>query len=321
MSSASDTITPLLQRSRDRLLAMGLYLGDSTVATNVQWVREGRGHVLVYCPKEDTEDSTTARDSTALENVSSNPSTTMAPANSHAPPEGAELTAIVRIEREHFWLTSDAGYLGPTDICKEILDVKPMCAVGDPGVEPVQSDFPTVVDMLRVLTRQCVMPGYSAGPGLFITEKNRPTCVKVRHRLFEPIDCGLDVDEDSEDESTTTDDPYSFEKWPLTRERNRAELVRLKHSHILHPVPAYDLNNDLLHPTTYRRCLRGAIVEIRFTLTHWSIASTKRDVYGAVMKAIRILVPPVVSPTASKKRKLPLHLDIDETPVKKAARE
>ncbi|KAI5997569.1 hypothetical protein EDD15DRAFT_2194608 [Pisolithus albus] len=319
MSSASDTITPILHGSHDHLLAMGLYLGDSTVATNVQWVREGRGHVLVYCPKKDTEESTTEGNSTALKNISSNPTPTTAPANFQAPPEGAELSAIVRIECEHFWLTSDGGYLGPNDICKEILDVKLTCTVGDPGMEPVHSDFPTVLDMLCVLTRQCVMPGYSAGPSLFITEKNRPTCVKVRHRLFEPIDCGLDDDEDSGDESATTDDLYSFENWPLTRERNRAELLRLKHSHILQPVPAYDLNDDLLHPNTYCRCLRGAIMEICFTLTHWSIASTKRDVYGAIMKGIRILVPPVVSPTTSKKRKLPLHLDIDETPVKKAA--
>ncbi|KAI6016903.1 hypothetical protein BKA83DRAFT_4329313 [Pisolithus microcarpus] len=115
------------------------------------------------------------------------------------------------------------------------------------------------------------------------------------------------------------DDLYSFENWPLARERNRAELLRLKHGHVLWPAPAYDLNKDLLHPSTYRQCLRGAIMEIHFTLTHWSIASSVCDVYGAVMKAIRILVPPVVSPSAGKKRKLPLHLDIDKMPVKKAA--
>ncbi|KAI6025248.1 hypothetical protein PISMIDRAFT_11508 [Pisolithus microcarpus 441] len=317
MGTSTDSISPLLNRCRERLMASRLYLGDGSLAENLQWVHEGCGHILVYEPKRECEGASAPHEPTVQDEKSTCPSHQSSDPTFAAPPEAAVLSAIVRIDRDHFWLTSDGGYLGPNAICKEILDVKPSCAMGNPGMEPAQSDFPTVLQILWELTQRCVTAGYSAGPSCFTTEKNSPTCFKLRHRLFEAIDSGIDIDNETEDDTASTEDPYSFERWPLTKERNRAQLLALKHSHHLRPVPAYDLNNDLLHPSTYRRCLQGAIVEVHFTMSHWSIASTKRDVYGGLIKLIRILVPAVVSPSAGKKQKLPLHLDIDDTPVKR----
>lgn len=133
------------------------------------------------------------------------------------------------------------------------------------------------------------------------------------------IDMTLANDDEQGNPSSSTDDPYSFQLWPLTKEITRTELLTLQSSHRLCPVPAYDLENNLLHPSTYQRCLQGAIVEIHFTLSHWSIATAKRDVYGGLIQLIRILVPVVPSSTVGKKRKLPLHLDIDDSPSKKSA--
>ncbi|KIK13694.1 hypothetical protein PISMIDRAFT_17803 [Pisolithus microcarpus 441] len=95
------------------------------------------------------------------------------------PPKGAELSAIVRIDQDNFWLTSDGGYVRPTAICKEILEVKPSCSLSNPAVEPASADFATVLQMLRVLTEECVTLGYSSGKSFFSTEKNKPPCFKV----------------------------------------------------------------------------------------------------------------------------------------------
>lgn len=317
--------TPLLRKryksggSRDRLLASGLYLGDSSIAGRLRWMPEGRGHVLVYDAHMEGTDAKGAGIAADLDDESGLPSE-VSPDHSHSPPpKGAELSAIVRIDRENFWLTSDGGYVGPTNICKEILEVKPSCTLSNPSVEPASTDFATVLQMLHLVTEKCVTPGYSSGKSLFSTEKNKPPRFKVRHNLFERIESAVAGDNESVEtpSSSSTEDPFSYELWPLTKERNRKELLALKPSHRLCPVPAYDLANDLLIPSTYRRCLQGAIVEVHFTLSHWSIATTKRDVYGGLIQLIRILVPPVASVVAGMKRKLPLHLEIEEKAAKK----
>ncbi|KAI6041994.1 hypothetical protein EDC04DRAFT_2601295 [Pisolithus marmoratus] len=60
----------------------------------------------------------------------------------------------------------------------------------------------------------------------------------------------------------------------------------------------------------------GALAEVHFTLCHWPIASLKHDVYGGQIQLIHMLSPPPTS-SSSKKRKIPLHLDVNETPLKK----
>ncbi|KAI6027708.1 hypothetical protein PISMIDRAFT_13336 [Pisolithus microcarpus 441] len=319
MSVLADTTTLLLTRSCERLMASGLYLRDNSLAGDVQWVREGHGHVLVYNPKKEGVDSSTVASAPVLDVDTTTPSQDSPCTRFTTPPEGAMLTAIVRIDRDHFWLTSDGGYLGPNTICKEILDVKPSCAFTDPGMEPIQLDFPTVLQILHDLTLQCVTPGYSTGTSFFTTEKKIPTGFKLRHRLFEAIDSGVEYDSESDNGMSSSEDLYSFKHWPLMREQSHAELLALKKSHCLRPMPAYDINNDLLDPSMYCHCLQGAIIEVHFTLSHWSIASTKHDIFSSLIKLICILVPAVVSPSIAKKWKLPLHLDLEESPVKRSA--
>ncbi|KIK12662.1 hypothetical protein PISMIDRAFT_18584 [Pisolithus microcarpus 441] len=319
----STTTTPdlsmssLLNRTRDRLLASGLYLGDSSIVGKLRWVPEGRGHVLVYDPHLEHADANAADTTAELGDQAGVTSQVSDDQTDSPPPKAAKLTVIVRIDREDFWLTSDGGYIEPTAICKEIQEVKPSCALSNPAVEPASSDFPTVLQTLRILTEQCVTPGYSSGKSFFSMEKNKPPRFKVRHRLFERIESAVVGDNQAVEATSSKDDPFSYQLWPLTRERHRAELLALRHSHRLCPVPAYDLANDLLIPSTYRSCLQGAIVEIHFTLSHWGIATTKRDVYSGLIQRICILVPPVASAAAGNKRKLPLHLDTDEPPAKK----
>lgn len=71
--------------------------------------------------------------------------------------------------------------------------------------------------------------------------------------------------------------------------RKGETLRNFKNTHRIFPIPAYDLGGDLLKPTTYRRYLQGALVEIHFTLMHWGIAGIKRDVYGGEIEFIRVL--------------------------------
>ncbi|KAI5983548.1 hypothetical protein EDD15DRAFT_2202033 [Pisolithus albus] len=319
----STETNPLLSRvlnARNRLMASGLYLADPSITANVLWLADTTNETADETahetadktadetdPKENTE--STVDDPQDPHNVSPNPG--LPPR-----PERAILSAIACIDHDDFWLVADGGYHGPTEVCKEILDIKPSCAMTHPGLEPVRTDFAVVLQNLREITQKCVTSGYSAGRSFFTWSNQIPTRFKLRHQLFEG-------DDDDHDGVPTPDSPsedaFTFQQWPLTRERHRAELLTLKSTHRLLPVPAYDLEGNLLKPSTYRRYLQGALVEIHFTLSHWGIAGAKRDVYGGEIELIRLLEPPRASSAPVQKRKLPLHLDTDDGPAKKRA--
>ncbi|KAI6012258.1 hypothetical protein PISMIDRAFT_119218 [Pisolithus microcarpus 441] len=309
-------MTSVLKTSCDCLLASGLYLGDSSIVGRLQWVPEGRG-----------ADAKAVGNTADLDDESGLTSQLSHDQTDTPPPKGAKLSAIVQIDQENFWLASNGSYVGPTAICKEILKVKPSCSLSNPAVEPAPSDFATVLQMLCVLTEECVTPGYSSRKSFFSMEKNKPPCFKVQHRLFEAcanrlhrlVGIFLPLQVTVTHAMFHADDLFSYKLWPLTKERHCAELLALKPSHWLCPMPTYDLTNDLLIPSTSHRCLQGAIMEIHFTLSHWSIVTTRCDVYSGLIWLICILVLPVASTAAGMKRKLPLHLDIEEKPAKKGA--
>ncbi|KAI6126361.1 hypothetical protein EDD16DRAFT_1702720 [Pisolithus croceorrhizus] len=289
--------------AHDHLLTSGLYLGDSCIMDNLCWVHDSRTDVLSYVLSSTSPPSSTAHD--------------LPPDCPVSPLSGAaELCAIVRIDREDFWLTADGGYMGPNTVWKEIVDVKLSCTACDSGIDPLSSDFMVVLDILCKLTKNCVMLGYSAGTSFFVSTKQGPSHFKLRHKLFETINATrVDSNEPDVGKSSSTD-AFSFEMWPLTKESNHPELLSLKSTHRLLPVPAYDLNNDLICPLAYRHSLQGALVEIHFMLSHWGIAAVHHDVYSAEIWQIRLLVLPVpLSPI--KKRRIPLHLEMDDGPSKK----
>ncbi|KIK29100.1 hypothetical protein PISMIDRAFT_89656 [Pisolithus microcarpus 441] len=293
--------SPSVGTAHERLLHSGSYLGDASICANFQWLHEGRGHMLVHVPEAASE---------------------VIPLS--LPKDPAILSAIVRIDRDDFWLMADGGYHGPNKVCKDILDVKPSCALSDPGFEPVMSDFPIVLQTLEQFTQRCVTLGFSSGKSFFSIDHNGLSCFKLRHKLFE-----VHSHRPGTSHSLLAGEPFSFEHWPLTKERNHAELLALKNTYRILPptdyisrlpLPAYNVTGDLIQPSAYRHSLQGAVAEIHFNLLHWGIGGAKHNVYGGRIVLICVLVPPTPQSTAGKKRGLPLHLDTDVTPSYKCAR-
>ena len=94
--------------------------------------------------------------------------------------------------------------------------------------------------------------------------------------------------------------------------------------HRVVPVPAYDVEGDLIRPEAHQHSLDGAIVELHFNLTHWAIAGRKgslpSDQFIAEIEVIRVLVPPHASNSSmTKKRVVQRHLD-PNAPVNKKSR-
>lgn len=82
------------------------------------------------------------------------------------------------------------------------------------------------------------------------------------------------------------------------------------------------MHGDLIDPHFYRSRLCGAIVEMHFELTHWSMRGRNeesgRDTYTADVSALRVLVPPKAISVTPKKRKAVAKMDPMESPSKKS---
>jgi hypothetical protein len=114
---------------------------------------------------------------------------------------------------------------------------------------------------------------------------------------------------------------FRIEIWPVLHEAARAEIQEMHATHCVVPIPAYNLEGELIKPQSYRRTLEGALVELYFNLTHWSIAGRDRilgsDVYTADVFMIRVLAPPRATLAMTPwKRKINLFVEPGSSPTR-----
>ncbi|KAI6101387.1 hypothetical protein EDD16DRAFT_1810139 [Pisolithus croceorrhizus] len=262
MSSLTVPSSSHVLNTHDHLMAMSSYLGLPSLSPDFHWLCNGCGHILIYMPESLPNAISTTLPPTSSDNGNPHKSSPNVPLPTC--PVAVSLSAIIHIDCDDFWLTSDGGYQGPGTVWRDILDVKPSCTVANPGIEPVMSDFMHMLHNLHLLTKHCVTPGFSSGKSFFCTDHQAIARFKLHHKLFEAVD--TDTDSDQPNEAPTA--PFTFEHWPLTKEKNHTELLALKHSHHLLPVPGYDMAGFLIAPSAYQCCLQGAIAEVHFTLSH-----------------------------------------------------
>lgn len=97
----------------------------------------------------------------------------------------------------------------------------------------------------------------------------------------------------------------------------------------VNPLPAYDMHGHLIEPNFYQRRLEGALVEVHFTLTHWSIGKKGTaggtDIYTGDIEYIRVLAPPKPTLVTPRRRKIfavdPIAPSTPITPTKKCRTE
>jgi hypothetical protein len=90
-------------------------------------------------------------------------------------------------------------------------------------------------------------------------------------------------------------------------------------THRVNYLPAYNAIGNLIYPNDYEAQLRGALAQVKFTLSHWNIhkqgmllprcptstftnINSHKDVFSANIEHIRILTPPCPA-SPSKRRK------------------
>ena len=113
-----------------------------------------------------------------------------------------------------------------------------------------------------------------------------------------------------------------MENWPLTDKSTQDELEDLRATHHIVPVPAYNIQGNLVKPAAYRHTLENALVELHFMLSHWAIAGKKgqpeSDVFIADVHLIQLIAPPHSSVAGTlRKHKISLYIDPSFPVVKK----
>jgi hypothetical protein len=106
--------------------------------------------------------------------------------------------------------------------------------------------------------------------------------------------------------------------WPVISPVAQYERDQMCSSHRPVPLPAYDLNGDLIPPDQCKTALAGAIARVTFSLNHWFIDSGSKDdssatnIYVADVHSIRVLVDPPSQPLSPMKRKTSLRDPTDD---------
>ena len=116
---------------------------------------------------------------------------------------------------------------------------------------------------------------------------------------------------------------FSIENWPAFSDAARGGLDSIRQTHQVIPIPAYDIEGKLIDPHFYCHHLEGAVTEIHFNLSHWSITRQGvpgKDVYTADIVMIQVLAPPCASatPHTPLKRKVSAYIHPDSSPTKRA---
>ncbi|KAH0832152.1 hypothetical protein J3R83DRAFT_13063 [Lanmaoa asiatica] len=202
------------------------------------------------------------------------------------PPALASLSVIAHISDDLFWLTSDANWRRPTAITPSLAEAKATCVGTCPTRHTLlRDDFQSALDQVHTL-QDMVATGNTC-QGFTQTGTSR---LKFRHVLFEPTD-------DNDLEGTL---PLS--QWPVHSPTAKEALDLMGTAYRAIPLPAYDIDDQLIPPAQYRQRLSGALAEITFHLSH--INFDDKDSFTGDIYSVRVLQAPP-SASSAPKRKLP----------------
>ncbi|KAF8076842.1 hypothetical protein FPV67DRAFT_1445399 [Lyophyllum atratum] len=299
----AESLHKRLTEARQNLLASGFYLGDPAFTRAVQsklvWAHIGREKSLVT--KESMDAVEAAQKAAQAAEVDG---TTPPPI---PPLKMADLSIVVEITKEDFWMVACGMWKGPTQACRTLGDMKLSCTGAKPGHEVFAADYASAVSSIRGLMELCVTPGFKNKKGVLVPQGINQK-VKFRHVLFEPV-TGDDDDSDTASDTNNIPKEHKIENWPAVYDAAKEALASMVDTHNVIPLPAYDMHGALLWPIHYRAYLEGALVQVHFNLTHWSIGAKDSnpavDTYVADISNIRVLTPPVAKgPVTPRKRKV-----------------
>ncbi|KDR79172.1 hypothetical protein GALMADRAFT_1225905 [Galerina marginata CBS 339.88] len=313
------------EQKRQELLNTGLYLGDPAfcdfVDQRVVWRRIG-GYEDRLVTKASADALADFQDTLAACEFVGNAE------QRECLPElvSAKLSVVVYITPEDYWLTSCGMWKKPTSGCRTFDKMKLSCTGVAPTHEVFQPDFGTAALNLRALLQKVANP---AGPvsGVLVRGEGDVEKIKFRHVLFEPISDAEDSGQNHVEGNNVLPE-FDIAVWPAHFDAAKEALQNMVSTHRVVPVPAYNIQGNLIHPEQYRKHLERATARVTFSLKHWCIGAKYKgsgvpgdDTYIADIESIRVLEPPRSPvPDTPRKRKIAATdpLDIEMSPSRRS---
>ncbi|KAM6495451.1 hypothetical protein JOM56_008157 [Amanita muscaria] len=288
-----------LQNARQSLLAKGWYLGvaDYGLAEKLVWERVGNDERLVT---EEAAEMAAAECWTFFESGQLG--------HVPEPPLPVILSAVVSVAEEDYCLTSCAMWMGPSDTAPSLADANATCLGVAPQHVVFADDYEQVLKNVRLLVEAGRTKGSAFQKGLLVDDKHLEFC----HALFERVDsCTLHGgNKGLVHESTSGALPVELRitGWPSEGEETMGALSSMVATHRVNYLEAFDMHGRLIAPREYRRHIQGALVQIHFTLRHWTIVGKDArcfDTFTADIFSLRVLEPPLSCglPVVPRKRR------------------
>ncbi|KAF8520056.1 hypothetical protein JB92DRAFT_3111911 [Gautieria morchelliformis] len=266
-----------------KLTDLGYYLGHGDIATKVAFIAGGHmGDRLVA--HDDVNDS-------QLEEVG--------------------LSLVGEVSHDGAWPTPEGAYcpaskLNPGEKITSVKARFELVTPSDPKLALFKQDWEKYLTNIHSIHEaalkdcthrtECKEPVQNAG------------CLIVRHPLVIEQTANDDMTESSNEGEDLSEGEkalmmqISFNGWPVSHAW-RKELDAVKATHDVNPLPAYDIDHNMIAPKDYERCLLGAAVEVHVTLIHYLIGK-KGSTMVADLREMIVLRPPRRLPQSPTKQSL-----------------
>ncbi|KAI6156923.1 hypothetical protein BKA82DRAFT_25961 [Pisolithus tinctorius] len=201
------------------------------------------------------------------------------------------LSGVFEIDRQGFFMGAEGGYSPKNTFSHNFVDTKLTCNLvavqHDAVYGSTKDDFLLIISNIRALEKIIAL---KKGETLVscVHESCGLLCIRLSHALFTKKD-------DSDDADTVTHNENATVAWPVQNHLKEA-LEHAALTHYVSPLLAFDANGVTIHPVDYHHMLCSVIVQVHFTLFHYSIKGDKKSIFITAAHEIHVLHAPLLAP-------------------------
>ena len=164
-------VEPRIKVARRRLRANTIYLGDDVVSVQkrLKWIENDDHDVVVE--RVDADEN--------------RPISYQAGQITIRRPSAVQLSAIVVLTHDDFWLSSDGGWTGPSKDAPSFFDVKISCTGGNPIQNDLHAEYINVLANIDALIQRNHIPTYAIDDCCTISSLSLERKLKFSHMLFQ----------------------------------------------------------------------------------------------------------------------------------------
>ncbi|KAG6369791.1 hypothetical protein JVT61DRAFT_13562 [Boletus reticuloceps] len=225
------------------------------------------------------------------------------------------LKGVFQIARNDFFLNPDGNFDPENVLGSRFQDTKLNCRLAPPSPSDftfAQDNYPACLTNIRALEKLIKLNKHEEIISCLQHSLLGFNQIKLSHSLFElkgqdeptshdTVNLTKDNETLSTDSHEELGNEFAMETWPVSP-RCLLALKDLFATHDICPLPAIDMQGNLIPPLQYDRKLKGATVEAHFTLAHHYIKKAKHHVYVAIIRKLEVLRQPSALPSSPYKK-------------------